>query len=241
MSVIYEPSGKAREYSPLALNLYRGCGHGCIYCYAPACLKMQKSEFFQAPAPRPGVLDKLAREAARMRGDRREILLCFTTDPYQPLDEVERLTRRALEIMEDNRLVPQVLTKGGARAARDLDILARIPGAQVGVTLTFMGERQSREWEPGAAPPSERLALLREAHARGIKTWVSFEPVIEPEQVYRLVEESAPYVDLYKVGKLNYHKRAREIDWVAFRGRVEQALERLGKAFYIKEDLQKAR
>ena len=60
MNAIYEPRGAAAEYAPLACNLYRGCGHGCKYCYAPACLRMGREEFAR-PAPRPGILDALGK------------------------------------------------------------------------------------------------------------------------------------------------------------------------------------
>jgi hypothetical protein len=76
-------------------------------------------------------------------------------------------------------------------------------------TLTHDDPAVSLEWEPGAALPAERIEALRIAHTAGIKTWVSFEPVIDPESVCRLLDLPHGFVDFYKVGKLNYHPRAK--------------------------------
>ena len=99
MNVIYEPKGRAREYSPLACNLYRGCTHGCTYCYAPACMRTTSTKWHVSASPRPNVLKLLEKDAHSLRDDNREILFCFLSDPYQPLERTERLTRRALEIV----------------------------------------------------------------------------------------------------------------------------------------------
>ncbi len=83
LSVVYEPRGRAREYSPLALNLYRGCSHGCQYCYASDVLHMQVEEFHK-PVPRAGIIAKLVQDAKALQaaGNQKPILLCFTCDPY---------------------------------------------------------------------------------------------------------------------------------------------------------------
>ena len=64
-SVIYEPRGKAREYSPLAVNLYFGCGHRCEYCYAPSFLHKTDKEFCE-PEPRADILEKISQAAHRL-------------------------------------------------------------------------------------------------------------------------------------------------------------------------------
>ena len=74
-------------------------------------------------------------------------------------------------------------------------------------------------------------------HEAGIHTWVSLEPVIDPEQTLELIRETAPFVDLYKVGKLNYVKS--EIDWRMFGARAIKILESLDKKYFIKTDLAK--
>ena len=83
MQVIYEPRGRAREFAPLAANIFRGCGHGCLYCFGPQTLKMKRDVFSINPKPRKDVLKFLEKDARKYRGDHREILLSFTSDPYQ--------------------------------------------------------------------------------------------------------------------------------------------------------------
>jgi hypothetical protein len=78
------------------------------------------------------------------------------------------------------------------------------------------------------------------AKEAGIHTWVSFEPVLDPEAVYRLLDQTSEFVDFYKVGKLNYHPLAQEIDWRRFMGEMEERLSRLGKPYYLKKDLREA-
>jgi len=236
MSVIYEPRGPAREYAPLAANLYRGCGHGCSYCYAPAATRTDRERFVR-PEPRARVLGQLERDAARLAGDRRDVLLSFTCDPYQPLDAELGLTRQAIQILHRHRLAVTVLTKGGYRARRDLDLLAEDPRSSFGVTLTFADPARSQAWEPGAALPVERLDSLTRAKAAGIHTWASLEPVIDPAETLELIRWSWPWVDLYRVGKWNHDARARAIDWPAFREAAEAELRRLGKAYTIKQAL----
>ena len=87
MSIIYEPSGRAREYSQSAANLYKGCGHGCIYCYAPDAIRMDRADFYANPSARRNVLRELEKDCVRLEGkETRPILLSFSSDPYQPLD-----------------------------------------------------------------------------------------------------------------------------------------------------------
>ena len=238
MSIIYEPRGRAAEYSPLAANLYSGCSHGCLYCYAPSATYKRKESFHANPVPRNNVIVEMKKDLKKYRGDPRPILLCFTTDPYQPIEETTKLTRLALELLIANGNSVSVLTKGGMRAARDFDLM-KAGNVSFGSTLTCIDQSISTRWEPHAANPDNRISALKTAHEMGIKTWASIEPVIDPGAVYNLIRTTNGFVDLYKVGKLNYHPLAREIDWHTFRVNVESLLRSLGKSFYIKQDLQK--
>jgi DNA repair photolyase len=238
ISVIYEPRGKAREYAPLAVNLYHGCGHGCTYCYAPTCIRTTKENFY-VPNPRPNILEKLSADAQKLsfQNNKGPVLLCFTCDPYQPIDEKHQLSRKAIQILHRYDLQVTVLTKGGRRAERDFDLMT---GRDFfGVTLTNLDNALSLNWEPFAAPPEERINSLLKAHEKNIKTWVSLEPVLYPEVTLEIIRETHKFVDKFKVGTLNYHSHAKSINWHAFAANVKSLLDELGCAYYLKEDLRK--
>ena len=242
MQAIYEPKGRAREYAPLAVNLYRGCGVGCRYCYGPSVLRMSRDEFHDDPKPRPGVLKALEKDADKYRGTSRPVLLCFTCDPYQPINDDFQLTANAIRILNTHGIAVHILTKRPSAADADLELLAKwAPHNWLGVTLTCTGDVKSDKWEPYADTPGERIASLAKAHRMGIPTWVSLEPVLSPASALSLIDQTHHYVDLYKVGKWNYDARAKEIDWPEFRKRVIDKLEGYGKSYLIKKDLLEAR
>ena len=235
--LIYQPRGRAGEYAAWALNIYRGCDHGCTYCYAPATLRMN-ADSFHVPAPRPaGFFKTLEQDCIELAetGIDEQVLLCFSCDPYQHLDIELEHTRKAIQIMKRHGIHFVTLTKGGSRALRDLDLFT--PADAFATTLTCCTEGISREWEPGASSPDDRMAALKTFHGAGIPTWVSLEPVLFPDAALQLIEATCEYVDLYKVGAWNYDPRANAIDWYTLGHRAVALLENLGKAYYIKEDL----
>jgi len=236
--VIYEPKGRAGEYAPLAINLYRGCGHRCIYCYVLRVLRMNPEDFKNA-APRPDILKKMQRDIPKAAADgaKGNVLLCFTCDPYQPINDIHQLTRQAIFILHSHDFNVTILTKGGFRATEDFDLLW--PGDEFATTLTFLDGQKSLKWEPFAAHPQERIASLVIAHSLGIKTWVSLEPVIEPTTTLEIIKETHTFVDLFKVGTLNNHPHARTIDWKKFVNDVVATLEHYGCKYYIKKDLRR--
>ena len=241
--IIYKPKGKALEYSPLAANLYKGCSHACKYCFAPRITYTDANGFtsLEYIRPRPNVIEQLKKDAVKYQGTDKPVLLSFTTDPYQPINNKLRLTREALIILHNYEIPVTILTKGGLAACKDFDILSQHSYNAFSVTLTTDDPEESLKWEPGAALPADRIYSLRIAKSQGIKTWVSFEPVINPDAVIRLIRRTHSYVDLYKVGKLNYHPLAKTIDWKAFLFRVKEELRRFDKAYYIKKDLESYR
>ena len=235
MDAIYEPTGKAREFGDLACNLYRGCSHGCVYCYAPGVLRMSREEF-STPNPREGILEQLARDAEKHAGSRTPILLSFTSDPYQPLEPDMDITRAALEILADNGCAINVLTKGGDRACRDFDILASDLGNWFGTTLTFFDGEDSCNEEPCAASPYNRIEAIEEAKRRGINTWVSLEPIVDGVDALSLIIETMPFVDLYKIGKMNHRKGISDEKLMDFLVDATTILKANNKDYYIKLD-----
>jgi DNA repair photolyase len=239
-SIIYETHGKAKEYCELAATLYRGCSHCCTYCYAPAAIRVSREEFCK-PRVRPDVLSKFEKDATGLEkiGEKRTILLSFTTDPYQPLDEKEQLTRKAIQILHNHNLKVSILTKGGKRSERDFDILSSRPElSEYGSTLVFTEEKCRLEIEKGAARTEERIESIKKAHDLGIFTYVSLEPVWIPEQSLKLIDLTRDFVDFYKIGKLNYDPHESNIDWWKFKKELIDKLDGYKKNYYLKKSLQ---
>lgn len=236
-SFIYAPAGQAGEYAPLATNPYRGCGHRCAYCYVPKVLFMDRKEFDAGAVIRPGYREGLLKDAAKYQtaGITGQVMLSFTTDPYPP--EHHDMTRWVLETLAGHGLAFCTLTKGGARALRDIELFRPARDAFAS-TLTSLDADFSKKWERGAAEPDDRIGTLRAFHDRGIFTWVSLEPTLSAEASLAIVAATHPFVDLYKVGRANYIKTPEPIDWRDYTLRMIDALQRLGKAHYIKRDLQ---
>lgn len=238
-SYIYAPAGQAGEYAALAANPYRGCGHKCAYCYVPKITGQDRGEFNEGAVIRNGgdYLDFLTKDAIRYKlmNVTEQVMISFTSDPYHPGDTTT--TRRALQILIDHGLAMCTLTKGGTRGLRDIDLF-RTDRDAFASTLTSLDERFSQKWESGAALPADRIAALRTFHGRGIFTWVSLEPTIDVEASLAIVDATYEFVDLYKVGRVNYLPITKTTDWRDYTLRMIDKLQALGKAHYIKKDLQ---
>lgn len=231
MSLIYAPAGRAAEYSPLALSLFSGgCPHACRYCYC------QRIFPGWGKTPKTRDLRSLAKEAAKAS---EQILLSFVTDPYADGGDV---LDGVLAILSKAGCSVAILTKAGTAPLRHLDVFKTWPGGRikVGASLTFLSESKSREWEPGAALPVDRLLGLADLKEAGIRTWASCEPVIEPAETLGIMEAAAPFVDDWAVGKLSGDPvREKSIDWPAFAARAIP-LARTSGRLYVKNDLRAA-
>jgi len=234
LDVIYSPKGEAGEFAPLATNPYRGCGHGCTYGYCAPVLHMKVGEFNAGATLKANYLQRLAKDAAKCAaaGLSGQIHMCFSTDPYHPADTTA--TREAIKILHENGLGVSILTKGGTRALRDLDLFLADRDC-FGCTLTCLDADVSREWEPNAALPADRIAALKAFHNAGIYTWASLEPTLDADTSLAIVKTTHTFVDLYKVGKLNYRKS--DIDWRDYTSRMVDLCTALNANHYIKRDL----
>ena len=246
MEVIYRPKGRALEYAPLAVNLYTGCPHGCTYCFAPNALRVDRDDFRLIVRPRKNIIGRLEKDAIRLENHfcDDEILLCFACDPYpkggdtfEGAHPYAHLTRSALQILGHYGLQATVLTKGGVRAMRDFDLLKKHDFA-FGTTISFRDDTLRQQWEPNAASVQERVEAIIAADAAGIRTWVSLEPVVDPDEAIAAIRLLSIYVDYWKVGKLNHSKEIEDsIDWAKFYVDVTTELNHIGAKYYIKNDL----
>ena len=207
-------------------------------CYVPKVLRMERPDFDAAAFSRPNFLEALTADAIKYRRagiTGTQVMLSFTTDPYNPFNT--SLTRRTLEILQDHGFGICTLTKGGMRATVDIDLFR--PGRDAfASTMTSLDDRFSKKWERNAAMPMDRMQALAMFHERGVFTWVSLEPTIDIEASLEIVEATHPFVDLYKVGRVNYLPMTKTTDWRDYTLRMIDKLQALGKAHYIKKDLQ---
>lgn len=176
------------------LNPYTGCSHGCIYCYASCVIRFKgiKERWGSFVLVKTNFIVRL--EAQLKRPKQGVVMLSSVTDPYQIVERRYGLTRSCLRLLAATGLKPSILTKSDL-VTRDLDLLREIPGAEVGFTITTIDDRLARLLEPGAPPPSRRLAALEKLAAAGIPTWVFVAPVIPgltdaPEDLEAVVKEA---------------------------------------------------
>lgn len=242
MAAIYQPSGAAREYSPLAMNYIKGCDHGCVYCYVPKMMKRFDAGYVHSNVyikEETKLLKEIEASCKKFQDSPWQVFLSFLTDPYSHFNKETKLTRRVLELLLKYRIPVSILSKGGYNVLDDLDIILQFgENIQVGGSLTFTNPDDSMKWEKNGALPDERFDTLRILHEQGIKTWASMEPVIYPDQSLEIMDITAPYVDAYKIGKLNHFKKHEDkFDWSKFLNDSINIMRRHKKPFYIKNDL----
>ena len=242
MSIIYRPTGMAREYSPYALNVYMGCSHRCKYCYAPHTLKRTSENYFGRPEPRKNIISLLKKDLQKNTYTE-QVLISFVGDCYCDSSDNGKAVSEVLKLLNEYNVPVAVLSKGGKKILRDLEIFKSFgERITVGTTLTFFDEEKSKEWEPFASLPSERLETLKILHDNGIKTFASFEPTIEPEESLKLIKKTIEdnSVDHYKIGKINNYKSADKWqDWAKYLQDCVNLLRPTGKQVYYKFCLRK--
>lgn len=242
---IYSTGGAAEEYCPLALNLRRGCVHGCLYCYVPLVLRVKRDDFHAKSEIRPGIMDALKAQCAREPGRGRRVLMSFTSDPCPPDPDGLEITpiQGAIYELGQAGFVPVVLTKGGTRALPLLRCLKKF-GGHLWQTMTAWNPDVSAHWEPRAATPLDRAACVNAARREGVRTELSVEPVFDPAQALLVLRTMAGQVDHIHVGKLNHHPHAKEIEreygWLRFHDEAVNTLEKAGQPYTIKKHLRQA-
>ncbi len=202
-----EPAGD--ELRPhYTLSPYVGCTIGCGYCYAHRQLKPLRRLLRLAPAPwgsyidiRENLPEVLAAELVRLPP--RPIKLCpIVSDPYQPIESRERLTRRTLEVIAAAPAVwPTLLLTRSALLLDDLSLLQRLSQVAAGVSLPTVDDRVRRHFEPRAASVEQRLALLERLKGAGIATHAVVQPIL-PGSIEDLADALAGATDSVSIDVL---------------------------------------
>lgn len=246
MLKIYQPKGRAREYSPFALNHFSGCNHGCLYCYVPRMMSSigNKNNMYNHENVFCKDLTGLENEIKRFKksNNRNEqVLLSFTTDPYNPVENGE--TRTIIKLFVEHGIHFNILTKNPVKALRDLDLLVDYKYCKIGITLTCLSHENCMKFEPNAPDSMERIHAMKQFCLAGVKTWVSFEPVIFFEDTIRMIEMSSKFAHDIKIGKLNncyaVSSQVPDINWAYFAQQAAATADKFGIPFYIKEDLRR--
>lgn len=167
-----------------SINPYRGCEHGCIYCFArPSHAFLGYSpglDFETRLVARPKAPEVLMRELRRRGYDVAPMAIGTNTDPYQPIERDYRIMRGILEVLREFKHPVAIVTKG-TLIERDIDILGEMAAqglAHVGVSLTTLDAKTSRLMEPRVPGPARRLQIIERLSAAGIPVRVMMAPVV---------------------------------------------------------------
>ncbi|WP_019142920.1 PA0069 family radical SAM protein [Noviherbaspirillum massiliense] len=225
----------------VTLNPYRGCEHGCIYCYARPThsylglspgLDFESRIFAKANAP-----ELLRKEFAKPSYEPEPIALGVNTDAYQPCERGLKLTRRVLEVLHECEHPVGLITKSSL-IERDIDLLAPMAAKQqavVAITITTLDHTLARILEPRAAAPARRLRSIRTLADAGIPVGVSIAPVIpfitEPdlERVLEAAVEAGAINASYIVMRLPWEVNPLFQQWLQahFPDRAERVMNRI--------------
>jgi DNA repair photolyase len=209
-----------------SINPYRGCEHGCIYCFARpghAYYGLSPGQDFETRLLRKADAGRKLDAELRRPGYRpAPLTLGASTDPYQPIEKRHRVTREVLEVLAEYRHPVGIITKG-TLIERDLELLARMAswnGVSVMVSITSLESAIKRSLEPRAASPARRIELVRRLSAAGIPVGVLVAPVIpaitdhEIEGILEAVAEAGATTAGYVLLRLPHEVRTLFIEWL---------------------------
>ncbi|AEI40065.1 SPL family radical SAM protein [Paenibacillus mucilaginosus] len=171
-----------------SINPYRGCQHGCSFCYARsthAFLGLGTDDAFQhqilykanAGETLEAQLDKMLRSRGGREKLAGRIAIGTATDPYQPIEAREMLTRRCLEALVSRR-IPVSVTTRSPLILRDLDLLRQLPGSSVNISLNTMNKEVWRGFEPMTPSPEKRLEALTRLREAGVTAGIFLAPIL---------------------------------------------------------------
>jgi DNA repair photolyase len=210
-----------------SINPYKGCEHGCIYCYARpnhAFLGLSPGQDFESRIFfKPEAARLLEAEFSRPRYRPKRIHIGGDTDPYQPAEKSLQITRSLLEVMDRFSHPASIITKSNL-ITRDLDILGRMAGRRLVsacISITTLDRKLARDMEPRAATPARRLDAIRKLTEAGVPTAVGFAPVIpglndhEMETVLESASEAGATSAMFVTLRLPHEIKDLFREWLA--------------------------
>lgn len=243
--IIYQPKGKAREYSPWAANFYNGCSNRCDYCYnrhcqAKALLGKDEPTLKKSLEDEGNAFKVFCKELDKVKEriiKDGSLHFNFVSDPCLP--ETWGLNWDCIQYAMSEGVQCQLLTKRAEVAdylfnADDatLDLLCQ-KHLKVGFTLTGMDEL-----EPGASTNEQRIEAMKKIHGMGLQTWASIEPVISIKQSYKMICKTWEFCDEYRIGLLSGKKNYSPMDVLDFMDHV-YGLSKGEKAIIWKDSVNK--
>ena len=210
-----------------SINPYRGCEHGCIYCYArPAHAYMGLSpglDFESKLFIKPNAAALLREELSATNYVPATIALGANTDPYQPIERGFRITRSLIEVLSEFRHPFGIVTKS-ANVTRDLDLLkpmAEQDLVKVALSVTTLDPKLARSMEPRASTPARRLAAIETLAKAGVRTVVMMGPIIpglndhEIENILKSARNAGAAEAGYTMLRLPFEVKEIFKDWLA--------------------------
>ena len=221
------------------INPYTGCSHGCKYCYATFMKRFTGhgeawGSFVDIKINAPDILRRQMKNAPRGN-----VMISSVTDPYQPVENQYKLTRRCLEVLLDYQFPVSILTKSSL-VLRDLDLIKRFKEAEVGITITTDDDKIRQIFEPNAPAIETRIHALKKLSENGVETYAFIGPLL-PLNPEALAEKMGPYIQSVLIDRMNYASKTRKIyearklkPWLEY-DFVDEIIERLEIGFSGKE------
>jgi DNA repair photolyase len=210
-----------------SINAYRGCEHGCVYCFA------RPTHAYQGLSPgldfetklfaKPNAAELLEKELSATGYEAKTMAIGTNTDPYQPIEKRFRITRSVLEVLARTNHPVGIVTKSGL-VTRDIDILAPMAErglAKVAISVTTLDPKLARTMEPRAATPKKRLETIRQLVHAGIPVSVLVAPIIpavndpEIEDILQAVEAAGAREAGYVLLRLPHELKEIVRDWLS--------------------------
>ncbi len=194
-----------------SINPYRGCAHGCSYCYARFMEKFTDHEDSWGNFVDVKINARKALEDDLFKKEKGSVLLSSVTDPYQKIEEKYQLTRNILSRLANTKFPVNILTKSDL-ILRDIDVLRQFNSERisVGFTINFLDEEDRKIWEDKAPKIEDRLEALKEISERGINCYVHVGPhlngITDLQEILKKTEE---YIEEFQIENISL-KDSRE-------------------------------